>query len=220
MSKYSTAHTVYKNDKNEEVPSVTTVLKILNKPSLVYWANYLGFKRINVKNELKDTAAIGTDFHDMVSKYTTGEAINGEHLNVAIELFLKFKGWALENKYDVLYSEKSLNCSKFGGTIDSIGYVDGTLCMVDYKTSKNIYPSMFLQLAGYSLLVKENMPDEYKKLEKFGILSVSVKNGIQSKFITKKDMEKYYVPIFKKALDLFHQWYDLNKDVYNVDITK
>ena len=42
---YTTGHTVYKNKYKKEVPSVTTILKILNKPALQKWANSLGFKR-------------------------------------------------------------------------------------------------------------------------------------------------------------------------------
>ena len=51
--KYSN-HAQYINEKCIEVPSVTTILKLLNKPSLCKWANYLGFKRENVDKVLEE----------------------------------------------------------------------------------------------------------------------------------------------------------------------
>ena len=44
LNKFS-AHNVYCNKDDKEVPSVTTILKIINKPSLMYWANGMGFRR-------------------------------------------------------------------------------------------------------------------------------------------------------------------------------
>jgi ATP-dependent exoDNAse (exonuclease V) beta subunit len=220
VSKYSKGHTVYINSKGEEVPSVTTVLKVINKPSLVGWANYMGFMHEKIDKVLNESANIGTDFHDMVSKYTTNEEITGEHYNDAIALFKSFVRWAKENEYKTIFAEKSLTSKLFGGTIDSLSHVNGELCMVDYKTSKNIYPSMFLQLAGYSLLVKENLPETYSRIDKFGILSISIKNGIQSKFITKKELEKDCVPVFKDALKLFHSWFNMNESMFGINIAK
>ena len=220
MSLYSTDHTVYLNSKHLEIPSVTTVLHVINKPALPYWANGLGFKHIKVKDELKAKANVGTDLHDMLSKYTMGEEINGEHWDDAIELFKVFLEWSDKNRYKVVLSEQSLSGEEFGGTIDSIGHVNGVLSMVDYKTSSRIYSSMFLQLAGYSLLVKEKMPETYSRIKQYGILSISLKNGIQTKFVSKEDIEDKYVPVFKKTLSLFNAWFELNMEEWNVNIAK
>lgn len=220
LSIYSKEHTVYLNKKNIEVPSATTVLKVINKPALSYWANSLGFKHQSIKKVLDETSAIGTDFHDMLSNYTMGKIISGEHLNDAITLFLAFKEWAENNSYKTIISETSLCNEDFGGTLDAVSYINDELCVVDYKTSKNIYSSMFLQLAGYSLLLKENLPETYSKVEKFGIISVSIKNGIQTKFVTKKELEKKYVPVFKKLLAFFQAWFNLNLNEFNDNIAK
>ena len=84
MSLYSKDHTVYRNRDGKEIPSVTTVLKLLNKPALIGWANYLGFKRTRVTDVLLESANIGTDFHAMVSDWSEGKPIIGEHYDVAI----------------------------------------------------------------------------------------------------------------------------------------
>ena len=46
LPKKANAHTQYKLVDGTKVPSVTTVLGILNKPALVKWANNLGLQGI------------------------------------------------------------------------------------------------------------------------------------------------------------------------------
>ena len=48
MGKYSD-HSTYINNNDIEVPSVTTILKVLNKPHIVNWANSLGWKKQSYK---------------------------------------------------------------------------------------------------------------------------------------------------------------------------
>ena len=45
-------HVKYYNGNGVEVPSCTNVVKLLNKPELIGWANYMGFKRINTSKFL------------------------------------------------------------------------------------------------------------------------------------------------------------------------
>lgn len=46
------------------------------------------------------------------------------------------------------------------GTDDFIGKVDGELCVVDYKTSKRLYPEVWLQCAAYKAAYMEEYPDQ------------------------------------------------------------
>jgi len=220
LALYSENHTVYTNHAGVEVPSATTVLKMLNKPALIHWANYLGFKRQSVDKVLNESAEIGTDFHDMVSKYTMGEPIDGEHYNDAIYLFKVFQKWSEEVEFKPVFSEESLVTEKFGGTIDALCYIEGKLTVLDFKTSKNIYPSMFLQLAAYGILIRDNLPETYEKIEQFGILSNSIKNGVQTKFMSKKDVEKKIFPVFESLVETFHLWFNLNLEEFNENITR
>ena len=52
------AHTTYKNSKNEKLPSVTTVLSIINKPALMIWHNKMGLQGINTINYVSELAKI------------------------------------------------------------------------------------------------------------------------------------------------------------------
>lgn len=48
---------------------------------------------------------------------------------------------------------------QFGGTPDAIGRIDGKLCMIDWKTSKRVYPDHLVQLAAYKHLWDLNRDD-------------------------------------------------------------
>lgn len=66
--KYS-SHAEYIRPDGIEVPSATTLLKIINKPSLSKWANYLGFKHLNVDAVLDDYSRFGTLVHEMINSF-------------------------------------------------------------------------------------------------------------------------------------------------------
>ena len=44
---------------------------------------------------------------------------------------------------------------RFGGTIDCLAKIDGQLVLLDFKTSKGIFPEMLIQLAAYNQLLAE-----------------------------------------------------------------
>ena len=69
--KESLDHTTYYNSKGDVVPSVTTVLKVIAKESLIYWANSLGWKRKSVKRELDESSKVGTYVHLYIEAYIT-----------------------------------------------------------------------------------------------------------------------------------------------------
>ena len=62
--KFNAEHINYKNSKDELVPSVTTILKVLAKDDvLMIWANNLGWRRKSYKDELDKSSIIGTTAH-------------------------------------------------------------------------------------------------------------------------------------------------------------
>lgn len=206
---YTTTHTVYFNKDNIEVPSVTTILKILNKPAIIKWANSLGFRRQNVDDILAETSEIGTIVHKAIYCYLMDYYfifISGrfcskirlmQHLN-------NFFEWKKEHTICPIFMEKQYVSDKFGGTVDFYGIVDDKLTILDFKTSKRIYSTMFLQLAAYCIMLEE----QGEKVEQVGILIINEQNH-KSKFITREELQPY-IDTFKKLVDLFHSWYDLN----------
>ena len=78
---------VYLNDKNQNIPSVTTLINLLNKgDGLTVWANNLGLQNIKVINYLREKAQEGNLLHriiqvllseeDLVNKYGIHEVVN------------------------------------------------------------------------------------------------------------------------------------------------
>jgi len=45
---------------------------------------------------------------------------------------------------------------RFGGTPDYYGKIDGLLTLADWKSGANLYPEMWIQLAGYDILLSEH----------------------------------------------------------------
>lgn len=206
------SHGDYVNSKGIEVPSVTTVLKVLNKPSLVKWANYIGFKRQNVQDVLDTTSYIGTFVHDFINAYIcksyyificTSRKINKKILYL---YFNNFISWYKTRNIETIYSEKAFTTDSFGGTLDFYGKIDGKYTILDFKTSKKPYGSMFLQLAGYIILLEELG----EKVDQVGILIVNDKE-FSEKIINREDMDKY-ITTFKYLVSFFHAWYNISDE--------
>ena len=66
----STDHTNYESYPGNRVPSVTTVLKVIGKESLMQWANSLGWKRKSLTKELNDASVI-YHLHIIISKVSS-----------------------------------------------------------------------------------------------------------------------------------------------------
>jgi hypothetical protein len=209
MYKGSDNHTRYYNKNNIEVPSVTTILKILNKPGLVYWANYLGFKHLKVDDELEYTSYIGTRVHTIINSIMLNRyIILTENTDVLLNIkksLTNFRLWYNNNEIEPIFMEKSFFSEKFGGTLDFYGKINNEFCIVDYKTSKDIYPTMFIQLALYYILLKEY---NYH-VDKVGIVLTGYKSKLKTKFINIHELTPY-IEIGVLLVDLFEKYYNLN----------
>ena len=209
MPKYTINHTVYMNDSDVEVPSVTTIIKLLNKPSITKWANYMGFKHIYVKDILEETSRFGTLIH-----YIIDLIINDKKLDITLHHRDKFKVYSILDKFLSWYkshevkpilTEEKLVTDTFGGTVDFYGIVDGKYTIVDFKTSKSIHLTMFIQLALYSILLEK----KGYKIDQVMILSLGSEK-YKTKLMTRKELEPY-VKIGLLLVDLFHYYYDICK---------
>jgi hypothetical protein len=199
------AHIAYFNKEGDLVPSVTTVLKILNKPALINWANYMGFKRRRVDDVLETSAFIGTKVHYLIGcelmQYYPIITYGNKYCKKIIQhMYYNYLIWRV-NHYDIkpIFMEKSFSSKTFGGTADFYGYVNGKLTLMDFKTSKKMYMSMFIQLSGYILLIES----EGYIIEQVMILLVNEK-GVEEKIMSREDMEEY-IGIFKILVFLYHK---------------
>lgn len=160
-------HRTYHNSKNEEIPSVTTILNFVNS-HLDGWANYMGLKGVNTKKHVKERALYGTYIHTLCEKFFRNDVANlrPDYQYITQSNFddLIFKLTTIrevfERKgYEFYNAELSLESELFGGTIDLILYnkEKDDYVIIDFKTSKSAYMKYYIQLAGYTKLVQETL---------------------------------------------------------------
>lgn len=210
MGQFS-SHKTYINNKGVEVPSVTTILKLLNKPALSKWANIMGFKRIKVEDVLQKASEIGTLTHNCIEAYLRKEKfeIPSDMMKHSAELLERFRGFVewynSQEVVEPLLIEEELVTDTYGGTMDFYGDVSGKMIILDHKTSSRVYSSMFLQLAAYALILES----QGRRVDGAGILHITPKGtNLHYKSI---DQLEPYKETFLMLVDLFHAWYNLNK---------
>lgn len=161
----------YINNRGEKVPRVSSIIKLLNKEQLLYWANSLGYKHISYAHELDRTARIGSAVHDMIEKYHDKHKlaiynwgkyrIFGRYDRIAVMNCMRsFREWydIHHRNFKVLFTEKTIVGDLFGGTIDTI--IESPMnkkhiMIVDYKTSSGFYLTQILQLSAYVYLCEK-----------------------------------------------------------------
>jgi ATP-dependent exoDNAse (exonuclease V) beta subunit len=210
MGKYS-EHSTYINKKEVEVPSVTTIIKLLNKPFIAKWANSLGWKRQSYDKVLEESANKGTFVHETLHEYLFKEGkkfdlSNPEVLNFLYENLNTFKEF--EKDYDIkpIWGEKSFSLDKFGGTVDLYCELDNKYTILDFKTSKRFYSSHFIQLGAYIQLLEAN---DYK-VEQVAILRIR-EGDYDIKIINREDMNDY-IELFNRLVEVFYLVYELNEE--------
>jgi len=210
----------------KKVSGVTTVLGIIAKPALIWWAarkagEYVeltlkpgvSLDEIQIKQLAKDAtwahknnkdaaADMGTWVHDWIDKY-----VNGLNPSLPISPQLigavnSFKQWYDESDIEPIMTEQKL-CSptyQLAGTADFIGMYNGKLTIMDWKTGSGIYAEMLLQLGAYVIMYEE----EYgKKVEQIGIVNCSVRSTFATHFSTDVQKAKdLYLQVLKLAGDL------------------
>lgn len=151
-SKSSTYH----NSEGYVIPRVTEIISaMLHSDALMYWANSLGFKRIRYKDELNRAANAGSIAHSAIEKFLKEKYETTDNIP-----FLGFMMWYNIVTIDkgipvnLIYSEHSIFCEWFGGTLDALLNIGGKRYLVDFKTSNHVTYKYFLQLAAYRYMLR------------------------------------------------------------------
>lgn len=156
------AHTQYKLADGTRVPSVTTVLGILGKNALIEWAYQCGLRGEDYKAVRDNAADIGTLAHYLIMCHIKGIApdvseYSQQDITKAETCTIKYLDWEKEHPITPLMVEEPLVSDQygFGGTLDCVALLNQEVTLIDFKTSKGIYPDMFYQLAAYHHLISE-----------------------------------------------------------------
>lgn len=169
-----------------EVPSVTTILGVLDKPALPRWAalevatyaieNREAWQALPARDALellkkapwaksKSAADAGTDAHTYCEQLLLGHAPDAP----VDSTFAPLYGDALKNVRELVKHVKPTviaveatawsHTHGYAGTFDGLHVIDGKLTLVDLKTSKDVYPDYALQLAAYRYATHIVLPD-------------------------------------------------------------
>lgn len=211
MATKETEHQKYYNKEGIEVPSCTTVIKLLAK-DLEGWANWLGKRGIDYNAYMNESASVGTEAHalaESIIKQDENHEVNHNIINQKDENLLRGRVCGLiellhSKGYTELESEVSLTGERYGGTLDLLCYNESLnkYLLLDFKTSKSTYPSMFIQLAGYCQLLKEVRDIDVSDI---GIILLRRDNDAQGfSNIMPAEENKKNLEIFNHLLNIYY----------------
>ena len=214
-------------DSLGSVPSVTTILKIINKPALINWAANTAIDYVSLQitpgisyDELQlqaiweagkkahyqkktDAGTIGSFLHKWIEQYIKGEnppmPVN-EGLKNSV---FKFLEWSEKNKVKFLVSEQMIFSRKlrYTGTLDFICKIGEDLYIGDLKTSSGIYNEMWLQTSAYRFAREEEFPAEKYKGQL--ILRIGKEGDFEIVKVCEEEIYKKMLVGFLSALKLY-----------------
>ena len=180
------------------LPSVTDILKVLDKPALMYWASKESAKIALEDPTLTDKEVMskfgeiskkasekGKRIHSLYQAlFNNQEAGDNEvdkgYRKEILKFIDEFVGEDIEGEKTV----KSLNYG-YAGTLDrKIKSKNGLIWIIDFKTSKAVYPEHKLQLEAYRVAEVE----DNQKIDRTGVLLVR-EDGTYSLVETKADFK-------------------------------
>ena len=192
----------YKLD-GQWVPGVTTLIgKGLPKPALPYWsaktvAEWVAdnpdltedLKRMGGRGpavaflkelpwQKRDEAAIrGTDVHALAERLVHGEEVAvPEHLAAHVQGYVD---WLDKSGAEALLTERPVASRqwRYAGTFDLIAKLDGTVWLLDVKTSSGVYGSTALQLTAYGnaefYVDADDEEQPLPAIDRYGVLHVT-----------------------------------------------
>lgn len=191
--------TVHKNDSRlyvwdgGEYPGVTSVVGMLPKPALQFWAakkvaeaavergkvteRDIGWLKAAPKRDLNQAADRGSSVHD-----TLDRLVNGEKVDILDEERGYIDGfYQFCDRYDpdFLKTEETVHGS-FGehgycGSFDAIVDIAAEAWLIDFKTTRSgVHPEVAIQLAAYanahSIIHPDGSSEPMPKIDRFGVL--------------------------------------------------
>jgi hypothetical protein len=110
----------------------------------------------------KDALNIGTLTHDWVEaainwKIAGGDIPKMPKQEEAVNSISAFQKWVGENVVEWQSTEEKVyhRKYKYAGTVDARAIINGEYCVIDWKTSKRVYPEYHLQVAAYAKAIED-----------------------------------------------------------------
>jgi len=191
--------TVHKNDSRlyvwdgGEHPGVTSVVGMLPKPGLMFWAakvvaeaaiekgtvteSDLGFLKSTPTRDRDNAADIGSNIHDLLDR-----KINGEELSLTLEeegYMDGFDQFVERFKPEWVLTEETVYGAfedlTYAGSFDAITVIEKETWLIDFKTTRSgVHPEVALQLSAYMNAKEVIHPDGYSEpvpqIDRCGVL--------------------------------------------------
>ncbi len=188
------------------LPSVTTITGVYPKPWMMPWIT----KEVRLKCEelvakialnpgidiiqdlldipkvatrKRDTAAaLGNVIHDLIHLDLTGKPVPVPSDDKVADVFIQYQNWKREVEFKLVDTEMVVWSTKYlyAGKLDTVGWVEGKLTLVDFKTSASIYREMACQIAAYAQAWTECTPRLYgadnRQIERLKIIRLGKEN--------------------------------------------
>ena len=211
----------YSGEGGFKYPSITTVLgKTDDKTALFEWRKRVGEEKANAIS--RNATRRGTSMHKLCERYLKNEEVDAPKPTAAQDLEFEDIGdgdWTagqlmfsairpLLNRIDnVRILEKPLvsHALRVAGTVDCVAEVDGTLAIIDFKTSrrpksKNHIEGYFMQGAFYFAAYYEMT----KELPKQIAIMISVQDGTNQLFQISGREIIHWTEKLKERINLYY----------------
>jgi ATP-dependent exoDNAse (exonuclease V) beta subunit len=188
----------YKTPEGNLYPSVTTIFSVDESPHLNEWRERVGAEEAD--KVTKRAAMRGTYIHSQIEYYLKGEQAPADPIKKMFygELFKSIVP-VIEKIGDVHALETPLYSDELqvAGTVDCIGFWDGKLSVIDFKTSsgkkdKDSIPNYWMQTAAYAKMWEERTGVVVEDL----VILMTVDEEEPLVFVEKKDK---WLDKFKEA---------------------
>lgn len=216
-SQYIRDNSIFKIHKNKETGEVSKIYQITDEILTIAEKEY--------KTVSKTALDVGSQTHDLIKNYIRSGKDKTSIKNYSDEVqnaFLAFLEWEKKNDVTWVESEQPIVHIEicYAGTLDALAYLNGKLTVIDFKTSKKIYPEYKMQVAAY-VYARNYISGEtvkcvnregeqydifyqgYGKIEHGGILRIDKETGIPEY----KDVSKEILVQFDCFLHLLDYYY-------------
>ena len=153
----------------ESVPSVTTILDVINKPAILNWSvkmaaqfcvdNWVELGAMSATEKLiaireapekytMEKASLGTKVHEIADSWAKGvPSENPEKTGPYITQFLNF---LMDRRPKFLHTETTFwsRAHSYAGTADAVAEINNEIYLIDFKTGRGTYADHGLQLSA------------------------------------------------------------------------
>lgn len=168
MSKFQKHGSKYILEDGQKAQSVTTIIGNTlgwNKQALINWTRRQEVAGYDSEAVLKDLAEIGTLLHLLIECHQRGidcdtKDFTPNQEKQALKAFMGYLAWVEKVNFKPLASELLLVNEQWrvGGTVDCIGRMGDDLVVIDWKSSKYLYPEHKIQIAAYVHMYETAQP--------------------------------------------------------------